>query len=233
MNCVVLYNSIKRWYVCVVFLMSDSQVQTIIADFNRDHKLALGDFLHFYGNVPITTKITNVRMTDVDLHSMNLRFKHKDVEFDIDKVILFDPPLKGLNDFDIRITAMIKDAAHGRGYSHIQIKEVIYPNKPHEILVIMAVILPFFCYTYRPLLYWLPLPSMIKNFLDDDQVLVSVMLLALAIHILESWMMLRPKLTYYRVPTELLIEWYFLGLLEGFAPTQRIDDLAEKLEKKY
>ncbi|CCE62203.1 hypothetical protein TPHA_0C00460 [Tetrapisispora phaffii CBS 4417] len=207
--------------------------QDAITAFNANHRLALTDILYFYGHVPITSKITAVRLLSYDLQSMTIRFHHNEVEFDIDKLIVFETPLTQLSDFTVYIDKMVRKAAKERNYSHIQINEVVYPNNIVEYIIIVAVFLPLMCYFYRPLLHLLPLPEFIKEFLDNDFILIAIEALAIITHILETYILLRPKLKFYRVPTDFLIEWYALGLLEGYAPAKRLEQLAmEKLKSE-
>lgn len=205
--------------------MTDS-AQRIITHMNKDHKLALEDYLYVYGGVPITEKIKHVRLQNIELECMTLHFMHEDIEYDVEKTIVFQPALKDWSEARTRLVDMAHDAAKKRHLSHIQINDMSYPDTVVEYVVIAAVFLPFICYKWRLVLHWLPLPSFVIHFLDNDNVLRLVMLFAIATHILECWVLLRPRLNYYRVPTDFLVEWYLFGLLEGLAPVKRLERMA-------
>ncbi|QLL30818.1 hypothetical protein HG536_0A06330 [Torulaspora globosa] len=207
--------------------------QRIITHMNKDHKLALEDYLYVYGGVPITEKIKHVRLHGIELECMTLQFMHEDIDCDVEKTILFKPPLKDWSEAKSRLVTMAHEAADKRNLSHIQINDMSYPDTAIEYIVIIGVFLPFICYKWRKVLSWLPLPSLVIEFLDNDNVLRGIMALAIVTHVLETWTLLRPRLNYYRVPTDFLVEWYLFGLLEGFAPVKRLERMArEKLREK-
>lgn len=200
--------------------------QRIVTHMNKDHKLALEDYLYVYGGVPITKKIKHVRMHSIELECMTLQFMHDDIDYDVEKTILFQPALKDWSEAKSKLVTMAHEAAAKRNLSHIQINDMSYPDTVVEYIVIIAVLLPFICYKWRKVLWWLPIPSSVASFLDNDNVLRGVMLFAFLTHLLESWALLRPKLNFYRVPTDFLVEWYLFGLLEGFAPVKRLERMA-------
>lgn len=202
--------------------------QSIIAHMNKDHRLSLEDYLYVYGNVPITDKISNVRMKEFDLDHMTLIFQHADVDFDIEKVIPFDPPLSGLKEARDKLVSMAKDSAANRGFSYVRINEMSYPGQFVEYFIIAMVMLPFFALVNKTFLQYLPLPSSIINLLSQDKVLVSVIIFTVTCHALECYYLLRPRLNYHRVPTDFLVEWYFFGMIEGYGAVRRFNDLAHQ-----
>lgn len=210
--------------------MSAAAQQAIVAHMNRDHRLALEDYLYVYGKVPITSHIRFVRMQSIELECMTLQFTHKEIDTDVEKTILLEPPLKDWNEARPRLVEMAHTAAAKRGLSTIQVNEMSYPMTIPEYALICAVFLPLVCYKYRRVLYWLPLPSSVAGFLDNDVVLGSVMLFAVVAHVIEVLTILRPKLRFYRVPTDFLIEWYLFGILEGYPCIKRLNRLARHLE---
>ncbi|QLQ78381.1 hypothetical protein HG537_0A06280 [Torulaspora globosa] len=207
--------------------------QRIVTHMNKDHKLALEDYLYVYGGVPITEKIKHVRLQSIELESMTLQFSHEDIDCDVEKTIVFKPALKDWSEAKSRLVTMAHEAADKRNLSRIQINDMSYPDTFVEYLVIIGVFMPFICYKWRQVLLWLPLPSIVVEFLDNDNVLRVIMVLEILTHFLETWTLLRPRLNYYRVPTDFLVEWYLFGLLEGFAPVKRLERMArEKLKDR-
>lgn len=205
--------------------MSESPAEGIIAHMNKDHKLALEDYLFVYGNVPITDKIAHVRMLAIELDHMVLQFNHFDVEFEIEKTILFEPPLADWKEARERLVGMAKDAAAKRGFSHIQINEMSYPNSIGEYLLIFLVMMPPVCYFNRSLLQWVPV---VGAWLDNDALLLTVFVATVVCHFAECILLLKPKLDFYRVPTDFLIEWYLFGLLEGYPAVKRLNQLVKE-----
>lgn len=212
--------------------MSRAAQQAIIAHMNRDHRLALEDYLYVYGKVPITSHIRFVRMQNIELECMTLQFTHKELETDVEKIILLEPPLKDWNEARPRLVEMAHSAAAKRGLSTIQVNDMRYPSTVAEYALICAIFLPFLCYKFRGLLQWLPLPSVVLKFLDNDQVLGGIIIFAIVAHFIEVVAILRPKLHFYRVPTDFLIEWYVFGMLEGYPCIKRLDRLAGELLKR-
>lgn len=210
--------------------MSEATVQRILAHMNKDHRLALEDYLYVYGGVSVTDQITNVRMLNIELEYMTLQFHHGDVGFDIEKTILLEPPLKDWAEAKERLVTMAHQAADKRRLSYIQVNDMSYPGTILEYFVIIAAQLPLICYTYRQVLYWLPVPLAVKQYLDSDLKLLGVAVLALLIHLFETLFLLRPRLEFYRVPTDFLIEWYLFGILEGYAPVRRLERMARLIE---
>lgn len=206
----------------------EQSAQSIIAHMNKDHKLALEDFLYVYGKVPITEEISNVRMQEFALDHMTITFEHSAIEFDVEKYIPIDPPLKDFSEARSRLVPMAKEAAAKRGFSHIRINEISKPRTILEYLIIVLVLLPFVAYVHRGILEFLPLPQSVLDFIGKDVVLVSVMIGASVCHAAEGYFLLRPKLNYYRVPTDYLVEWYFFCMLEGYGAVRRFDKLAYK-----
>lgn len=210
-----------------------ASAQSIVTHMNKDHKIALEDYLYIYGNVPITDDIRRVRLLNIDLDLMTIQFNHEDIEFDIEKAIIFNPPLKDWSEAKGRLVKMAHEAADKRHLSYIQVNDMCYPSSLVEYLIIVGVSLPVVCYYFRQVLYWLPFPSVVIEFLDNANVLRSIIIVAIALHLLETWFLLKPKLEFYRVPTDFLIEWYIFGILEGYPTVKRLKKMAaEKLNEK-
>lgn len=202
--------------------------QSIIAHMNKDHKHSLEDYLYVYGNIPITKKVSHVRMKDFDVDHMTLVFQHSDIDFDVEKVIVFDPPLQGLSMAREKLVVMAKEAAAKLNHSHVIINAVAYPQNFIEYLIIFLAFLPFAAYKNRSILMYLPFPAVIVQFLSKDFVLIAVMLFVLVVHGAECIFLLRPKLNFYRVPTDFLVEWYFFGMLEGYGAIRRFNSIAKQ-----
>ncbi len=202
----------------------------ILSHMNKDHRLAIKDYLNVYGNVIINNKIDNIKMTHISTDHMVIQFTHDDLDFQIEKPIQFEPPMKDLSEARVRLVEMAKFAANKRGYSHVQISDYRYPAIYQWILIFVI---------YLPLLSYF-IPSILQNqyvstYLSKSKIdwllqnSLNITYLTLFLHSLECIFVFRPKLNYYRVPTDYLIEWYIAGLVEGYPAIKRFKKLiAEK-----
>lgn len=211
-------------------MVSEATPEGIVAHMNKSHKLALEDYLCVYGNVRITDEVAHVRLHAIELSHMTILFNHADVEFEIEKMVLFKPPLKDWSEARPRLVEMAKSAAKERGFSHVQINEMRYPESFADYTIIVLAFFPLACYYRRNLLSYVPF---VGHYFDNDYLLLGIQIAAFLCHILECLILLKPILDFYRVPTDFLVEWYFFGILEGYGPVRRLKQLArEKTEHK-
>lgn len=202
----------------------------ILSHMNKDHRLAIEDYLCVYGNVIINKKIDNIKMTHIGLDHMVIQFTHDDLDFQIEKPIQFEPPLKDLSEARVKLVEMAKFAAEKRGYSHVQVADYRYPSLAGWALI-LTIYPPLFAYFFPSLLrnqYVLSVlsASKVEWILKNS---LNITGLVFIIHFFECILILRPKLNKYRVPTDYLIEWYIAGLIEGNFANKRLDALiAEK-----
>lgn len=208
----------------------------LVAKANKEQKVALIDCLYVYGRVRGSAQ--KIRLLDVDCKSMTLQFKHEAFEAQMDKVLPLEPPLNSVNEFSSRLREMGRAAARERGLAPFCVDEVSYPGSHWGDLVILVLVsLPLSCYIYRPLLHQLfriggDSGAVIADWLDNDSRLLFIVAMEFLIHSLESLVLLNPKLAYYRAPVDCKIEWYIMGLIEGYAPVKRLERLAETYDNK-
>lgn len=198
----------------------------LLAYMNKEHKLALEDYLHVYGGIPASKKIVHVRLLSIDNQCMTILFNHKDLEYDMEKTIVFEPPLEDRDEAQTRLRHMAREAAAKRQLAYFQINDMKYPSSIAEYVLILAVLLPTICYNFRQVLYWIPMPASLRQYLASDNVLRAIIFLEFMIHLAEVFFLLRPKLNFYRVPPDFLIEWYLFGLLEGYPVMRRLGEMA-------
>lgn len=191
---------------------------------NKDHKLALEDFLVVYGKVPKTKDIGNIKLLSIEKDHIMLQFRHKQLELDITKPIALDPPLSGSDEARDRLVKMAKYAASERGFSHVQIQEFVYPSIIGWVLI-AAIHLPTLLYFKRDLLAIFPLPHSVAELVASDKVLISIIIAVAACHLIEHWTLMRPRLKNHRVPNDYVVEWSFFGFIEGYTAIKRFDDL--------
>lgn len=204
-------------------------MKEVLAYMNKERKLALEDYLYVFGGVAVLDKVMNVRLLSIDSQCMTILFNHKEIEYDIEKTIVFEPPLEDCSKAKERLQQMAYEAAAERKLAPFQINGMSYPSSIMEYLIIFGVLLPVVCYNYRPLLHQLPISLSLCEFLDNDIVLRTLMALMFLTHLIESLVFLRPKLNFYRVPPDFLIEWYLFGILEGYSTVRRLKEMASKI----
>jgi hypothetical protein len=203
----------------------------ILSHMNKDHALSVEDYLVVYGNVPIGLKISNIKMTEISLKHLTISFKHEDIEFDVTKIIPFEPPLESLSEARVRLVEMAKFAAAERGLAHFQVKGYKKPALSELPLALLII---------SPLLVFL-FPVLLKNqyvarFLSGSTVSslvkysIHIYYASIVIHALEAYFLLEPLMERYRVPTEFKIEWYVTVLLEGFPAIKRFRKLVAEHE---
>lgn len=194
---------------------------------NKDHRLAIEDYLAVYGNVIIDEKISNIKLKAIELDHMEISFNHKDIEFEIVKPVAIEPPMDSIQDLRSKLVEMAKYSANKRGYSHVQIQDITYPTKPLEFLLLLAVLLCATACFYPNLVFdsFLNyiLPSSLSSFLQKYTISIAVGLLV--IHIIELKFVFLPKLNFYRVPIDLKLEWGFYCLLDGLSTIKRFERL--------
>ncbi|AET40327.1 uncharacterized protein Ecym_5589 [Eremothecium cymbalariae DBVPG len=206
--------------------MSEALQQRIIAHMNKEHQLALEDYLVIYGNVPVTRKIRSIRMKRIEKDYMVIEFDHTDVDFEVEKTIIFEPALEDWSEARDRLVTMAKEAAARRGLSHKQIAQFSPPSLAGWLLI-AVVYTPILCYYKKNWFSWISLPESLQ-FLFWDSTLLSIIVAVLACHSLECLFLLRGRLNFYRVPTDYMVEWYISGLVEGYPAIKRFDDLINK-----
>lgn len=215
--------------------MSTVDVQSrILSHMNKDHRLAIEDYLAVYGDVIINDKIANIKLKSIELDHMEISFNHFDIEFEIIKPIPIDPPMQDFSELRSKLVDMATYAANKRGYSHLQIQDISYPTKIWEYVLISLVFVCFFGAFYPHILYnycldYL-LPSYLTFTLRKFNKLIAISLLL--IHIVELKLVLLPKLNHYRVPTDFKIEWVIFCLIDGRASIERFNQLI-KTDKKH
>ncbi|CCD26269.1 uncharacterized protein NDAI_0H00950 [Naumovozyma dairenensis CBS 421] len=220
----------------------------IIAQWNNKkekgsrRQVALEDILEVFGCIP-TLKVSGIKLKEIDSDSFTIQYRYNDdLEHPMDVLIPIDNEKYGdgsdPEEMDEILTNIGTDATKSRGLSSFQINEVKCPSSLVDWLIILGVTLPTLCYLYRPVLYYLfeCIPSFgysniketLVTILDDDFVIIMIIISEFVIHFVETWFLLRPKLLYYRVPTDFILEWYFFGILEGYGPVKRLEQLAQK-----
>lgn len=201
--------------------ISEAQAR-ILGHMNKDHKLAVEDYLAVYGEVKVDNKIANIILRDIELDHMSIGFNHFDIEFEIMKVIELDPPLESFKQARERLVTMAKHAAKARGYSHFQINEMSYANCPYDYAIVSLVLLAAAAYFFPALVFGVlaqAVPGSVIEFLKS--ITARVFYATVVIHLAETLVFMVPLLKKYRVPLDFKLEWLVASMLEGYGAKRR------------
>lgn len=214
----------------------DSETKTrIIGHMNRDHQLALVDYVVVYGRQPIRTfKPDTVQISDISTESMKLRFELlngtiKAIDITWSKA---DEPqsvaVESASDIKPKLVSMAKYAAKKRGYSHTQITKVACPKTG----------LSYFMYGCAALLtVTLLKPNLVSGTLKSvrlnrlpffskwlfiERNIQAIWYTIYGIHVAEVALVLLPKIRYHRMPTQTALTWAGMNFIEGFLPLLRL-----------
>jgi hypothetical protein len=201
----------------------------ILSHMNKDHRVSVEDYLVVYGKVKLDSKVQNIKMSEITVNHMSITFEHEDLEFPIEKVIPFEPPMEDLKEARSRLVEMAKYAAEKRGYSPYQIIGYTPPGIFNRALLGL-IYLPLATIAVPGILT----NSMVTNFLGRGTVswllknAWNVTYITVGIHAAEALFIMKPKLDKFRVPTDYKLEWYLSTLLEGFPAIKRFNALVEE-----
>lgn len=216
--------------------------QLLLSTINKNYKLALEDILVVEGDLKNSVNVHNVRLTSINNERLVISFNLPYIDFDVEKVIFF-PEIKKESSSKDNISKELLDKfinfsksySLQRGYSNIQIKEYVEVGKFDVFVIflvlnpIIALLLPNKIYFTKFLSFIIRYPKLL-DILQDN--LKTIIVAAFAIHAIEYFMVMLPKLKRYRVPNDIFIEWTVACLLEGYGPIKRFNQLVSKIEKK-
>lgn len=220
--------------------MSESK-NRIISHMNKDHQIALVDYVVVYGHVELSSFVADsVKITDVDEEKLVLSYE------DItgkkkDKTIIWSnaDELEGvrvssMKDVKAKLIAMAKYAAKKQGFSHVQIKKAIPPQRPAGYLMyvyaLATVVTLYDKHLLRNLLAgtsffgWVgtTFPSLATGFRYFEDKIVVVSLTVYAIHVIEAVAVTLPRTRKYRVPVPQNYLWLAMNFFEGFPSFLRL-----------
>ncbi|KAL3237409.1 uncharacterized protein RNJ42_00943 [Nakaseomyces bracarensis] len=204
----------------------------IIAHWNTERSHNLKDILCVNGKVK--ERPYSIRLVGVEGDALEFAFKMDESnDVTLTKYVNLDRIEKETD--EEALVRLAHAASKKQGKTYDKLDRVLYPCTVADFAVIALVLLPIFSYAYRPFLHvlfpsWLPLIGRLGNFLDNDKILLAVIILEFAIHIAEVVFVLWPLLYHYRITEspDLLTEFLFYGILEGYGPIRRMKEL--KLE---
>ncbi|KAG7723005.1 hypothetical protein KL949_000055 [Ogataea haglerorum] len=209
----------------------------LVALLNKEFKPNMEDVLAVYGDVTIDKKIKNIKVKEVELDHVTLVFNHDDLEVEMLKPIPFKEHLESYEQVQSQILSMAREAAPKRNASHLQVRQVWYPQTAPEriLMVVMSMMMvakgfPFLIYDVI-LSRVLPIPNewiqSVKPY--NDFVLVTIV----ALHAVEVAVFLVPRFFKYRVAPDYQIEWLVLTTIEGYPAIRRFDRIVAERAKLW
>lgn len=215
--------------------MDPETQQRIIGHMNRDHQLALVDFVVVYGRQPIRTfRPDTVQISDINTETMKLRFELlngtiKAIEIAWSKA---DEPeavsVESSSDIKPTLVSMAKHAAKKRGYSHKQITEIAYPKSglsyfmyASAAMLTVTLLKPNFVSVALSSVRLSNLPFFSK-WLFVERNIRSIWYTVYGIHVAEILLVLLPKMIYHRMPTQTAMTWAGMNFIEGFLTLLRL-----------
>lgn len=234
--------------------MSEAQSR-IIQHMNRDHQLALIDYLSVYGSIATNTiNSRSVRISDIDTEKIQINYVDnkstpKLITIYLNNALEDDNvKVEKLTDLRAKLVSMAIYCANKQGYSHKQITSVTYPCGPGSYFLYLI----FFTSIYAsvkpkdfikrvgPLAVKIlnlvpdfasPAVSKILTFLIKyGATIIKAMYLA---HIVEIFAFMLRKTKKYRVPTPQRLQWIFFNFVEGFYALKRFNKLARAKEEEF
>ncbi|KAH3665321.1 hypothetical protein OGATHE_004137 [Ogataea polymorpha] len=210
---------------------------SLVALLNKEFKPNMEDILAVYGDVAIDKKIKNIKVKEVELDHVTLIFNHNDLEVEMLKPIPFQKPLENYEQVQRHILSMAREAASKRNVSHLQVKQVWYPQTALERILVILVSVMMVAKGFPNLIYdvilsrVLPVPNKWIQYVKpyNDFILVTTV----AVHAIEVAVFLVPRFFKYRVAPDYQIEWLVLTTVEGYPSIRRFDRIVAERAKLW
>lgn len=171
--------------------------------------------------------ISNVKLKSIALDEVVVSFKYPNIELEMLKPIPFDKACGNYHEVEQTLIKMSKEAAAARNLSHLRVSGIQYANTLWDLVLIALISLLPIGHYYSNVLYEsffaTYFPFMLKLQPYHDYIMYATIL----IHLMETYFLLFPRFTRYRVPLDYAIEWTVLTLLEGAPSIKRFDRYVE------
>ncbi|KAK6456459.1 uncharacterized protein RJT20DRAFT_135212 [Scheffersomyces xylosifermentans] len=221
--------------------------ERIIGHMNKDHQLALIDYLVVYGNVELSTIVQpSVAISKVDEKTLVIDYKStqdsKTHSFSIDWADASEHEnvkVTQLSDLKDKLVAMAKYAADKQGFSHKQIKKVLYPSAISSPMYLAFIVLFLNAYDpyilrnlfgkdaiFQKIIPYLPAFATNLYGLFESNAAKIAIVLGL-VHLTEVTFFTLPQTRKYRVPFPQRIQWILMHLFEGFFVILRFKSLTK------
>lgn len=215
--------------------MDPETKQRIIVHMNRDHQIALVDYVVVYGRQPIRTFRPNtVEIADISTESMKLRFELSDgtikaIDIEWSKADEAESvSVESSSDIKPKLVSMAKYAAKRRGYSHNQITKYAPPKTglsyfmyASAALLTATLLKPDLISGTFKALPFNRLPFLSK-WLYVERNIRTIWYTIYGIHLAEMLLVLSPQIKYHRMPAQTAATWLGMNFIEGFLPLLRL-----------
>lgn len=220
----------------------------IISHMNKDHQLALLDYVVVYGQESASDiNAESVIITDVSEDYLALSY-HKDNGKANDlKLSWNDFPedenvkVGKMADIKSKLVAMAKYAAGKQGYSHRKVDQVLFPSKPDLYFMYIfasAVALTLYDKTFvrraiqrdgflSGLLAKAPL-FLASGYSLFENHIKTIAATTYGIHVIEVATVTWPKVSKYRMSLSKKLAWAFMNFIEGFVVFFRLNKLLDE-----
>ena len=220
--------------------------QRIIKHMNKDHQLAIIDYVVVYGNVKASDIVkTSVHMVDVNETKLVIVYdttKSKVPQtLSIEWESATEPENKkvsSLKDVKGKLVSMAKYAAAKQGYSHQQILKVLYPRQAIVWYLIFG-FLSLGMYDMHSLkesfevdpiaskLITILPTAALKGLKFTEKHIAFIFYSLYAVHLGEILLIMIPMTIKYRLPTSKKIIWCFMSFFEGVFSYNRFKSLID------
>lgn len=226
--------------------MSDPK-HRIISHMNKDHQLALLDYVVVYGKeTPSAVDADSVIITDVSEEFLALSYNKDDGSSGDLKLVWDEVPehenvkVGKMGDIKAKLVAMAKYAAGKQGYSHKKVDKVVLPAKVDLYIMYIfaaAVAVTLYDKTYirRVILrdgFLSYLAAKAPQLLANGYALFEKHIKPIAatiygIHLIEIAAVSWPRASKYRMSLSNKLIWAFMNFVEGFLVFSRLNQVVE------
>lgn len=222
--------------------MDPSTKERIINHMNKDHQLALADYLVVYAKKAVSTfRPSSVQISDINTEIIKLRFEEsngtiKTIELEWNKV---DEPenvvVESASDIKPKLVSMAKHAARKQGYSHLKVKKAVFEFSG----------MSYFMYGFAAVFTaTLVKPDLIRGILTTvglgenpllskwlfvERNIKAIYCTIYGIHLMEALLVMRPMTRRYRMSTETALKWAGMNYIEGFLAILRLKKVVKSL----
>lgn len=213
---------------------------------NKDHQLALVDYLVFYKGIKLSELYEgSVKITAVDEKSMTLSYSLRTALTSSSEFIWSEiedgqnVTVNSMKDIKDKLVAMAKYAAGKQGYSHVQVDASPKISVETPLMLSLFTILLIGTYDMELLQLFLendPITSTIVPFFPDffwpilkfaGDNIALIFVATYTIHIGEVIFVMIPKTSKHRTPFPQNLGWWGLNFIEGFIAIQKFNKLAK------
>lgn len=205
----------------------DALKQRILSHMSRDHKLALKDYLAYYGGIWLGSR-GSLELVDISVSKLMLNYYRIPTQIHT-TTIPINPVLANLGEARDRLIRMAFEAADGLHLSPYSISKWPVPKSPLSYIfatLLAALSIASIAPSSVTKLLGTRYPGFLRFILTHSRWITAFTLLA---HASEYFLLLRPKLDFYRVGGYVRWAWFTSCIFEGFPSLQRFNKEAEKL----